>query len=123
MNKNDNFYNMSATIQQLIDDLNSKNCMFSDVISFIDRNYEHTPTPFNNGAVVNRATENQGSAKILALGRLNNLTKEDTLQLFAEHYWSVLEDPSGEDHQNIRQFMEKGWQGVTLHGEVLRKRG
>lgn len=121
--QNRHFYNMNATIQQLIEDLNSKNRLFSDVISFIDRNYEHTPTPFNNGTVVNRAAENQGSAKILALGHLNNLTKEDTLQLFAEHYQTVLERPSGEDHQNIRQFMENGWRGVTFHGEVLRKRG
>ena len=67
----------------------------------------------------NAADQNQGSAKVFAFAKLNELSKEDTLKLFAEHYQSVLDTPEGEDHQNIRQFILNGWDGVYFEGEVL----
>lgn len=78
--------------------------------------------PIKNGDTYNEATQNQGSAKVLAFGRLNNLSKEDTLLLFAEHYQSVLDKPDASDHQNIRQFMANGWDGVVFEGEALIKK-
>ncbi|WP_246859033.1 HopJ type III effector protein [Chitinophaga sp. XS-30] len=47
------------------------------------------------------------------------MDEADTLCLFAEHYQSVLNNPDGSDHQNIRQFMTHGWPGVVFEGEAL----
>ena len=113
---------MTDTLEQLLDDLRLNKILFSDFMSIFEQNYEHTPTAFSNGTIVNQATENQGSAKVFSFGQLNNLTKEDTLCLFGEHYDAVLNNPLGDDHQNIRQFMENGWQGISFHGQALRKK-
>ncbi|GAB2979514.1 hypothetical protein GCM10027049_13510 [Mucilaginibacter puniceus] len=51
---------------------------------------------------------------------MHNLSAADTLYLFAEHYQSVLANPDGIDHQNIRQFMANGWEGVVFEAEVLK---
>ena len=92
---------------------------FADVIAFIEDNYTYTASAFTNGNQENAADQNQGSAKVLAYAKLNNLSQEDTLKLFAEHYNAVIETPNGTDHNNIRQFMENGWNGVTFENDVL----
>ena len=92
---------------------------FSDVIKFIETYYHYQPIAFKNGDTYNETGQNQGSAKVLAFGKLNNLSKKETLYLFAEHYQSVLANPAGTDHQNIRQFMVNGWPGIVFEGEVL----
>ncbi|MDM1544084.1 HopJ type III effector protein [Empedobacter sp. 189-2] len=53
---------------------------------------------------------------------LDNLSKEDTLKLFAEHYEAVLATPEGTDHNNIRQFIKNGWEGLKFKNEVLTKK-
>jgi len=93
---------------------------FKEVIEFIEGHFEHTPTAFKNGAAYNEASQNQGSAKVFAFAKINNLNETDTLYLFAEHYQSVLDHPDAEDHQNIRQFMANGWEGIVFEGEPLR---
>ncbi|UXD70995.1 HopJ type III effector protein [Sphingobacterium faecium] len=103
----------------LLSSLANKEIVFSDVLAYIAARYEHSPTAFTNGDQVNEETENQGSAKILAFATLNNLDKEQTLALFAEHYEAVLNDPEGDNHQNIRQFMLNGWDGVSFSGVAL----
>ncbi|TXJ07198.1 MAG: HopJ type III effector protein [Acinetobacter sp.] len=92
---------------------------FSDVIAYIDARYQHTPTAFQNGTQHNAAEQNQGSAKVFCFAQLNGLNQADTLNLFAEHYQAVLDTPEGTDHQNIRQFMQNGWDGITFEGEAL----
>jgi len=92
---------------------------FSAVLAFIDEQYTHTPTAFKNGDQYNNVSENQGSARVLYYAHLNNLSKEQTLSLFAEHYQNVLDNPGASNHQNIRQFMRNGWNGVTFEGVVL----
>jgi hypothetical protein len=92
---------------------------FKEVIEFIESYYTHQPTAFKNGQAYNEATQNQGSAKVFTFAKLNRLDKTDTLLLFAEHYRSVLHHPDGTDHQNIRQFMSHGWEGVVFEGEAL----
>ncbi|MEN5195615.1 HopJ type III effector protein [Sphingobacterium faecium] len=104
---------------ELLSSLANKEIVFSDVLAYIAARYEHSPTAFTNGDQVNEETENQGSAKILAFASLNNLDKEQTLALFAEHYEAVLNDPEGDNHQNIRQFMLNGWDGVSFSGVAL----
>ncbi len=92
---------------------------FVDVITYIENRYNHIPTGFMNGAQYNSASENQGSAKVLYFAKLTDLNQQDTLRLFAEHYDAVCIDPDGDNHQNIRQFMLNGWEGVSFDGEAL----
>ena len=105
--------------QELLAQLNASTAKFSDVIAFIEARYTHTPTAFKNGAQANAATENQGSAKVFSFAQLNGLNKQQTLSLFAEHYTSVLNTPEASDHQNIRQFMINGWDGIQFDGTAL----
>ena len=101
------------------DDLKAKTISFVDVIAAIDSLYHHTPTAFKNGDVFNEANQNQGSAKVFSFAKINQLTAQDTLALFAEHYEAVLNTPEGNDHQNIRQFMQYGWDGVKFETSAL----
>ena len=105
--------------QDLLKQLQAGEAQFTDVIAFIEARYTHTPTAFQNGQQHNAATENQGSAKVFSFARLNNLDQQQTLSLFAEHYASVLASPEATDHQNIRQFMQNGWDGIKFEGTAL----
>lgn len=97
-----------------------KEIQFSEVISFIDGKYNFTPTRFTNGNTVNEAGQNNGSCKIFFFAKLNKLSKDETLALFGDYYRvDVLENPEGNDHQNIRNFQLKGWEGIQFDGEAL----
>lgn len=93
--------------------------LFSEVIAFIDENYLFTPTAFKNGNQYNEAGQNNGSCKVFSYAKLNNLSKEETLLLFCEHYQDVLKTPESTDHQNIRNFMQFGWDRIAFEGEAL----
>ena len=96
---------------------------FKEVISYIDGHYDFTPTKFTNGNTVNEADQNNGSCKIFSFGKLNELSKDDTLALFGAFYREdVMKNPEGTDHQNIRNFMEFGWEGISFEGKALRSR-
>ncbi|NII25908.1 HopJ type III effector protein [Pseudoflavitalea sp. X16] len=110
---------MREQLATLIKQLKDNSGTFKEVIEFIETYYQHQPTAFKNGAAYNEATQNQGSAKVFAFAQFNNLSKEDTLYLFAEHYQSVLNNPDGTDHQNIRQFMTHGWPGIVFEGQAM----
>ncbi|MEB3817248.1 HopJ type III effector protein [Acinetobacter sp. IK35] len=105
--------------QELLAQLQAGTAKFSDVLAYIEARYQHTPTAFQNGEQYNAATENQGSAKVFSFAKLQGLDQAQTLSLFAEHYASVLATPEGTDHQNIRQFMQNGWDGVKFEGQAL----
>ena len=52
--------------------------------------------------------------------RLNNLTEVQTLHCFGDYYRKdVLGNPDGDDHQNIRNFIQSGWGGIYFDGEAL----
>ncbi|WP_313385452.1 HopJ type III effector protein [Chishuiella sp.] len=106
----------------MIEILNKSDLQFSEVLQYIEDNYNYTASAFTNGNQENAQDQNQGSAKVFAFAQLNNLSQEDTLKLFAEHYKSVLENPEGTDHNNIRQFMQNGWDGVKFENTVLIKK-
>ena len=105
--------------QDLLKQLQAGEAKFADVIQHIEARYTHTPTAFQNGQQHNAATENQGSAKVFSFAQLNQLDQQQTLNLFAEHYASVLATPDASDHQNIRQFMQNGWDGIQFEGVAL----
>lgn len=93
---------------------------FEETMAVIDENYDFTPTAFQNGTTHNDANQNNGSCKILAFGQQNNLTVAQTLACFGRYYRDdVLGNVNGEDHQNIRQLMAKGWDGVQFEGMPL----
>jgi hypothetical protein len=110
---------MKEQVITLIKKLKDNSITFKEVLEFIETYYQHQPTAFKNGEAYNEATQNQGSARVFAFAQLNNLNQEDTLYLFAEHYQSVLNNPNGTDHQNIRQFMIHGWPGIIFEGQAL----
>lgn len=110
---------MNEQLAPLLEKLKDNSISFKDVIEFIEARYEHHPTAFKNGDIYNEASQNQGSARVFSFAILNNLSKEDTLLLFAEHYQAVLNSPEGTDHQNIRQFIYHGWPGIAFEGEAL----
>ncbi len=97
--------------------------VFADVITYIEENYDFTPTQFKNGNTLNEANQNNGSCKVFSFAQLNVFSKEETLALFGAFYREdVLGNPEGEDHQNIRNFMEFGWDGIVFEGEALSKK-
>jgi DNA-binding IscR family transcriptional regulator len=97
-----------------------KNIQFNDVIAHIDGNYDFTPTKFTNGETVNDVNQNNGSCKIFSFAKLNNLSKDEALSLFGDFYRKdVLEHPEADDHQNIRNFMKFGWDGISFEGNAL----
>ncbi|KPH13555.1 HopJ type III effector protein [Chryseobacterium sp. ERMR1:04] len=96
---------------------------FKEVIAYIDENYNFTPTKFTNGNTINEADQNNGSCKVFSFAKLNNLSKEEVLNLFGEFYREdVLKNPEGTDHQNIRNFIEFGWDGISFEGEALTRK-
>lgn len=103
------------TLSQLIEKLNQDPVEFNDVMAVIDENYTFTPTRFVNGEQVNEENTNNGSCKVLAFGQLNQLSEQATLNAFGRFYSEeVLQDPEGDSHRNIRNFMKTGWRGVSF---------
>ncbi len=97
---------------------------FKDVIAYIDQHYHFTPTKFTSGKTENEAGENNGSCKIFSFAKLKGLDEEETLALFGNFYRTdVLGNPEGRDHQNIRNFMQSGWDGIAFEGEALAEKG
>lgn len=95
---------------------------FNDVIVFIDENYNFKPVRFVNGSIVNEVNQNNGSCKIFSFAKMNNLSEKDTLALFGDFYRNdVLQNPEGEDHQNIRNFIKYGWNGIQFTEDALEK--
>ncbi|MFV7235109.1 HopJ type III effector protein [Flavobacterium sp. ZB4R12] len=93
---------------------------FTETIATIEENYIFTPTTFQNGSQINAAGENSGSCKLFAFAQLQNLTEAETLACFGAYYYEdVLKNPEGTDHQNIRNFMKTGWNGIQFEGTAL----
>ena len=99
---------------------NPSSITFTETIAIIDSNYNFIPTAFKNGNHFNNVNENNGSCKIFAFGKINNLDKEVTLTLFGSYYFDdVLKNPNGVNHQNIRNFMSFGWDEIVFNGAAL----
>jgi hypothetical protein len=92
---------------------------FTETMQVIKDNYSFSATAFTNGNINNKAGENSGSCKIFAFAIHQQLTKEETLFCFAEHYQSVLNDEHGNAHQNIRNFIKTGFESLSFKNEPL----
>jgi len=93
---------------------------FTDTMAVIEEQYNFTPTSFKNGDISNNAGENNGSCKLFAFAKDQGLTKEDTLSCFGHYYTEdVLQNPNATDHQNIRNFMKYGWEGIEFTSNPL----
>ncbi|MGB0467666.1 MAG: HopJ type III effector protein [Pontibacterium sp.] len=92
---------------------------FEDSMQVIADNYSYTATAFDNGDVHNAAGQNEGSCKIFAFAQLNKLDQAQTLACFGRFYQDVLNTPEGNDHGNIRAFMQHSWQGIHFEGTAL----
>lgn len=95
---------------------------FKEMMDMVDAHYNYTPVGFTNGNIINEPEQNAGSCKLFSFAKLQNLTKEETLYCFGKYYKDVLENPEGADHQNIRNFMKTGWQGLSFSGTALIKK-
>ena len=92
---------------------------FDESMAIINESYHYSPTSFSNGlgtdCLSNDAGTNEGSCKIFAFAKLNQLDKTQTLNLFGDFYHQdVLNDLTGNGHQNIRNFMQYGWEGIQF---------
>jgi len=105
------------SVEQLRQALNT--LVFSDTMNIIEALYDFTPSAFNNGTIRNEADENNGSCKLFAFAKLNEFSEAETLACFGEYYRDVLATPNGNDHQNIRHFMNTGWAGIQFDSTPL----
>lgn len=111
------------TPTELIAQLNQHPVEFALVIATIESHYTFTPTEFRNGEQFNAANTNNGSCKIFAFAQLHQLSEQATLNAFGQFYTQdVLQNPKGDDHGNIRNFMKTGWSGVQFSGTALQAR-
>lgn len=101
-------------------DQNPEQIEFSETIDVIDDNYNFTPAQFSNGGILNEENQNNGSCKIFAFGLLNSLSEQQTLACFGSYYRDdVLAHPENNDHQNIRNFIKSGWNGIHFSSVAL----
>ncbi len=99
---------------------------FTETMTVIADNYLYQPTRFTNGlqddVLVNETGSNEGSCKIFAFALLHQFNSQQTLELFGDYYRiDVLTNPNGTDHQNIRNFIKYGLDGLHFDGDVLTK--
>jgi len=87
-------------------------------MELIDTHYEAGLIEFKNGDIVNKPGENEGSAKLLSYAALSGFDKDTTLKLWGQYYREVVADPDGDSHQNIRNFMKTGWDGVPFENGI-----
>jgi len=114
--------NKTDTVAELINQIKQQesNISFEQVMKVIEDNYQYQPTLFSNGELVNNAGTNEGSCKIFYFAQLNTLSQQQTLACFGRYYREdVLANPTGNDHGNIRNFINTGWQGIAFKSAAL----
>ncbi|WP_039914021.1 HopJ type III effector protein [Cellvibrio mixtus] len=110
------------TVEEFIAKLNATpdNIDFKETIAVIETHYDFTPTEFQNGELKNEAGQNSGSCKLFSFAQRLELNQQQTLNCFGDYYRiDVLQHPTATDHQNIRNFMKYGWQGIHFKHPAL----
>lgn len=113
---------VSITLADFISQLDSKaeEVSFEQVMQVVSENYSYIATSFTNGNLLNEAGTNEGSCKIFYFAQLNKLTEQQTLNCFGRFYRDdVVNNPQGNDHGNIRNFIQSGWQGIQFKSAAL----
>ncbi|MFT7372696.1 MAG: hypothetical protein ACI9T9_001383 [Oleiphilaceae bacterium] len=111
------------TLQNFLDTLahSPETIDFNDTMAVIDCHYTFSPCAFRNGQERNEAGQNSGSCKLFAFAKLNKLKQQHTLDCFGQYYRNdVLTKPEGTDHQNIRNFIATGWDGIHFEDSPLK---
>ncbi|HEA51392.1 hypothetical protein LCGC14_1935060 [marine sediment metagenome] len=114
--------NVNEALRIHLASLDGGHADFDDTLALIDRHFDYQPTGFYNGAEFNATGENTGACRVFGIAQCCSLNEADTLRLFAQHYQQVLDDPAGESHGNIRQFISTGWSGIRFENPPLRPR-
>lgn len=93
---------------------------FNELMDLIESEYVFTPSAFKNGQLENAENENLGSCKLFSFAKLHDLTPSQTLACFGTYYRDdVLKNPNGDDHQNIRNFMQTAWDGIEFSQSAI----
>jgi hypothetical protein len=100
--------NFSSAKSAFLASVDTDEHMFAETLAFVEAWYDFTPTAFRNGDVPNQIDQNQGSAKVFALSQLLEMSKEQTLGCFGEHYRDVLATPEVDNHHNLRRVLREG---------------
>ena len=117
----DHDMNLDTFLQRLNDA--PEQIEFEETMAVIEGNYAFTPSAFRNGGLSNEAGQNSGSCKLFGFAQLQGLSPQQTLACFGRYYREdVLQHPDGSDHQNIRNFMQSGWEGITFEGQPLTRK-
>lgn len=96
---------------------------FAETMDVVDTYFNFTPRAFTNGTLQNAEGQNSGSCKVFAFAKAENLSKTETLACFGQYYFDeVLKDPSGSGHQNIRNFIKTGFEGLDFENNPLTKK-
>ena len=106
---------------------NNESISFDETMTVITEHYHYQPCEFSNGIgenkIINTASTNEGSCKIFAFAQINQLDRQQTLNLFGDFYRiDVLKKPQRNDHQNIRNFIQFGWDGINFSQQALTQR-
>ncbi len=101
-----------------------KSINFDDIIAVINNEYTYSPTRFSNGCgdaiVINESGSNEGSCKIFSFAKLQQLSKQQTLDCFGKYYREdVLKNPDGHDHANIRTLMIYSLDNIKFDNPAL----
>jgi hypothetical protein len=116
---------MTMTLTNFLTKLNQtpEKIEFTNTMAVIDTLYAFTPVRFHNGGFINEVGDNVGSCKLLAFAKLHGFNEVEVLACFGAYYRDdVLKHPNNTDHQNIRHFMQTGWEGVCFEGLALTKK-
>lgn len=112
----------NSTLADFISQLasNPEEISFEQVMQVISENYSYVPATFSNGDALNEAGTNEGSCKIFYFAKLNKLTEQQTLACYGRFYRDdVVNNPQGNDHGNIRNFMKSGWSKLEFNSIAL----
>ena len=113
---------MQMTVDEFKARLGSTDHHFADTLGFIEQLYHYQPSSFRIGPLYNSAEQNQGSCRIFAMALDLELTDQQALACFAEHYQLVLAEPDGSGHANIRALMQHGLAAVHFDQPPLTRR-
>ena len=102
--------------------LHDREFVFAETLEYIAKHYHYSPCAFSNGELHNPAGQNEGACRLIGLAQLEGLSLQETLLAFGEHYRSVLANPAGNDHGNIRALIDSGLAGVRFTALPLQRR-